>query len=124
MITHFIEHENIIYDILIGKNAKENWNLIDNADDFDLWLHIDNMPSCHVIVKERLQKNNNNLDNKNVNDNYGYPVSVIKIAGRLCKLHTTNSTKNVNIVYTTINNVSKGKHIGSVNITCEEYIMI
>ena len=36
--------------IKIGVNAKNNWELLDDAGKNDLWFHLDNYPSCYVIV--------------------------------------------------------------------------
>ncbi len=44
----------IIYNNLtfkIGKNAKENWELIDKASDDDIWIHLNDYPSGHVIIE-------------------------------------------------------------------------
>ena len=35
--------------ILIGKNAKENWDIIDMAEPDDIWFHLSYYPSCHLI---------------------------------------------------------------------------
>ena len=39
------------FTIIIGKNAKNNWEILDNADDEDIWLHLDDLPSPYVIIK-------------------------------------------------------------------------
>ena len=35
----------------LGDNAKENHQLIDDADPNDWWFHLDNYPSSHCIVE-------------------------------------------------------------------------
>lgn len=37
----------------VGRNARENWNLIENAEDGDIWIHLHNQPSCHVIIESK-----------------------------------------------------------------------
>jgi predicted ribosome quality control (RQC) complex YloA/Tae2 family protein len=41
--------------IKYGKNAKENWNLIDESSSDDLWFHIDNYPSTHVLLEYSIE---------------------------------------------------------------------
>ena len=35
--------------ISIGKDAVQNWKIIDSANPEDYWFHIANCSSCHVI---------------------------------------------------------------------------
>lgn len=36
--------------IKIGKNAEENDQIIKEAKQTDLWFHLSELPSCHVII--------------------------------------------------------------------------
>lgn len=36
--------------IKIGKSAIENDQLVKEADDTDIWFHLESLPSCHVII--------------------------------------------------------------------------
>eukprot|EP00300_Choanocystis_sp_HF-7_P025121 c26798_g1_i1.p1 GENE.c26798_g1_i1~~c26798_g1_i1.p1 ORF type:complete len:106 (-),score=13.08 c26798_g1_i1:67-384(-) len=36
--------------IRIGENASENWTLLSNAKQTDLWFHVKNAPSAYVIM--------------------------------------------------------------------------
>ena len=56
--------------IIIGQNAKENWDLLDNNENF-LWFHLKSFPSCHVIIL-----------NENPNE------TTIQKAAELCKENT------------------------------------
>lgn len=38
-------------EFLIGKNEKDNFNIIDMSGPNDLWFHLSDYPSCHVIAK-------------------------------------------------------------------------
>jgi predicted ribosome quality control (RQC) complex YloA/Tae2 family protein len=40
--------EIILYKI--GTNAQENWDLIDESSEGDLWFHVNDLPSCHVVT--------------------------------------------------------------------------
>ena len=51
MKTELFNYNNTIYTIIIGKNKNENWAIIDDASGTDLWFHISEMPSCHVLLK-------------------------------------------------------------------------
>lgn len=104
----------------IGQNAKENWNLIDESDDWDLWFHIDDLPSAHVIVQEVLNKKNKiNYSN----EYFGYPKELIILCGQYCKFYT-KIYKKVLIVFTIVQNITKGKEIGSVFINNTKTIKI
>lgn len=85
--------------INIGKNAKDNWNLLESADKSDIWLHLNNSPSPYVIIK--------------YDYNYKLKRRDLKLAGRLCKAHSKEkNTKNVEVCYLEVKYVKKGKSIG------------
>jgi predicted ribosome quality control (RQC) complex YloA/Tae2 family protein len=88
--------------ILIGENAKDNWKIIDLSSQFDIWFHVENHPSCHVILQ---------LPDKNTEYN---KQSLIHCAN-LCKQNSKfKDLKKVTIIYTEIKNITKGKDPGSV----------
>ncbi len=39
------------YDIIIGQNQIENDNIIKNANQNDIWFHLDNLSGPHIILK-------------------------------------------------------------------------
>lgn len=83
--------------IIIGKNAQENWDIIDFDSD-DIWLHLNSFPSCHVIIKD------NDPD-----------IETITYAAKLCRDNTKyKNLKNLKVCYTKCNNLNKGKDPGSV----------
>lgn len=91
----------------IGKSASGNFDIIDNADENDLWFHVDNEPSSHVVANIP-----NNIDRKNVK-------YIIKQGAILCKQNSKfkKSKMAVNIIYTRVKNVSKTNIIGKVEIS-------
>ena len=104
---------NIEVEFVIGKNAKENFDIIDDAEDHHIWFHIHNAPSCHVIAK---------LDEELYKKDFKY---VVKQGAVLCKQHSKfNNKKNVEIVYTIIKHVHKTDIVGSVQLECEKSISI
>lgn len=81
----------------IGKNAEENWSLLDINENF-YWFHLNSFPSCHVIIEDE------NPDDED-----------ISFAASLCKNNTKyKNLKNLKICYTKCSNLKKGTDIGSV----------
>jgi predicted ribosome quality control (RQC) complex YloA/Tae2 family protein len=111
MKEYFFTYEDRDFIINVGQNAKENWQLIDDSEDWDLWFHVEDKPSGHVVVKEKLKKNNK-IDIKN--NFFGYPYELIVLASQYCKSQSKEKYSKVSIIYTTINNIKKGNEIGSV----------
>jgi predicted ribosome quality control (RQC) complex YloA/Tae2 family protein len=95
--------------IKYGKNAKENWNLIDESSSDDLWFHIDDYPSTHVLLEY-------NLDEEDRIEEY------IEKAVQLCVEKTPKiksyipKIKSVKVIYTKVENIKKGKSVGEVII--------
>lgn len=45
--------KSIIYNdfrILIGQNKDENDQIIKQSQQYDIWFHLSNLPSCHVVL--------------------------------------------------------------------------
>ena len=57
------------YKVLVGRNSNENQKLLSIAKANDIWMHIRDIPSSHVIIR---------TDKQNI------PESVIKSASKLC----------------------------------------
>jgi len=36
---------------IVGRNAADNWRIIEEADGYDLWVHLQDQPSCNVIIE-------------------------------------------------------------------------
>eukprot|EP01052_Picozoa_sp_SAG31_P086258 SAG31_NODE_46888_length_252_cov_1.013072_1_plen_53_part_01 len=41
------------HTILVGQSAYENEQLVAQASPQDLWFHLEQLPSCHVILQQR-----------------------------------------------------------------------
>ena len=90
-------------EIEMGQNAQENWDLIDKSEENDLWFHLQDYPSSHVVIHV-LGKKKKDLDRK-----------TIKYAALLCKQNSKmKSEKKVEVIYTQIKNVEKTEDVGSV----------
>ena|ERR1700744_1475363 len=88
--------------IWIGTDAQDNWDIIDKASQFDYWFHLDDKPSCHVILR---------LPDKKTKVN---KQSLIHCAA-LCKENSKyKDHKKITVIYTEIKNISKGEDVGSV----------
>ena len=103
MKQELFEYKSTEYIIQIGQNRHDNFSIIDDASENDIWFHVEGMPSCHVILK--------------THENTSTPRQVIKRCAYLCKIHSKAKTLKTCVVsYTTINNVSKTDVIGQVNV--------
>jgi len=73
------------YKVELGKNERGNIKLLESARAKDIWLHLKDRPSCHVIIKT---------------DKQNLPENVIKAAARLCVDFTTTSKDRYLVDYT------------------------
>lgn len=105
-ITYNDEESQCQYTIYIGENKQENWNMIDNAESNDLWFHVENLPSCHVILKCNEHKNKNKKPCR----------KLLKQCAYLCKIHTNSakSLRKCTITYTRVECLEKTSHVGEV----------
>jgi predicted ribosome quality control (RQC) complex YloA/Tae2 family protein len=95
---------NILYNIYIGENDVDNWQMIDKAKQNDIWFHLKEFPSCHVILEV---KNENTLEK--------LPKSLINYTACACKNNSKVShLRNIYVIYTQIKNITKTTKIGSV----------
>lgn len=100
----------------IGKNAQENFDIIDDASPDDLWFHLENSSSGHVIATIPAELN---VDKKQLK-------MIAKQGAVICKEHSKlKSNKDVSIVYAKIRNVTKSEtNIGQVIIFDQKSIVI
>ena len=104
MLEYEYNYNDIFYKISVGKNKNENWNILDNASENDIWFHINNLPSCHVIL---------HIPDKNIKDKIDNRV--IKYVAEICKENSKyKNFKKIIIIYTKVKNVKKTKEIGCV----------
>ena len=102
-------------DFLVGQNAQENHDILDGAEEQDLWFHLSGHSSCHVIGKIPQDVD---LDKSDI-------TKIAKQGAIICKSFSKfKSDKNVKIDYTRVKNVTKLKVIGSVSITNAKCITI
>jgi predicted ribosome quality control (RQC) complex YloA/Tae2 family protein len=102
MKTEIFNYDTKEYDICIGQNNEENWKLIDNSKETDIWFHVEGEPSCHVILK-------------NAEKMRGIPKQVIKRCACLCKSNSKAKTmKKCNVIYAYVKDIQKTEIVGQV----------
>ena len=97
-----IEIEDKRYNILIGKNAKGNEEIIKLSNQNDTWFHIDNISSPHII----LQNNGDTLSKRSLN-----------FIATMFQEYKNNLPYKYNVIYTQIKNVKLTSTLGSVNLS-------
>lgn len=73
------------YKVQLGKNERGNVTVLKNAKAKDIWLHLRDQPSCHVII---------------TTDKQNLPEKIIKSAARLCVDFTTATQDKYLVDYT------------------------
>lgn len=91
------------YRILLGKNEKGNVALLQEAKKSDIWLHIKDMPSSHVIICTEKQS---------------VAESVLVFAAKLCVEFSVTSAGGYLVDYTKRKNV---KPFDGANVAYESY---
>ena len=95
---------------VMGTNAKENWKLLDEANEDDIWVHLNGLTSSYVMIKNR-------------NQNHSVNTHDIMYAGQLCKEYSKHKhVKNVKMCYLEARYVSKGKITGQAHCLREPNI--
>ena len=73
------------YKVFVGRNSQENQKLLALAKANDIWMHIRNVPSSHVIIRT---------------DKQNLPDSVIQAAAKLCVDFSVKQAGDYEIDYT------------------------
>lgn len=85
--TFFLEG----YKIMLGRNEKGNIQLLKEAKKRDIWMHLKDIPSAHVIIRTNKQS---------------VPQSVLDFAGKICVEFSVTKKGNYLVDYTQRHNVS------------------
>ena len=89
----------------IGSNAQDNFDMIDEADQYDMWFHVNNESSGHVIARI---SDNKELNKKLIN-------KIIIQGGIICKKHSKYKSKqDLEIVYARVFDIVKTHTTGKV----------
>ena len=91
-------------EYIIGKNANENWEILDkykNINDNYIWFHLNSFASCYVIMKSEEYTNSDLI--------YG---------AQLCKINSKyKNYNNLKIIYAPLNKLTKTNKIGEVIVS-------
>ena len=112
MKQDIFEFKSSEYVFIIGKNKEDNFRIIDESVDTDIWFHVDGEPSCHVILK-----NTNNIRD--------IPKQVIKHGAYLCKINSKAAKSNKTIImYSPLKNVEKTAIMGQVLVSSYKSVSV
>jgi predicted ribosome quality control (RQC) complex YloA/Tae2 family protein len=102
-------------EYIIGKNSRDNFTIIDNSSDNDIWFHINNEPSGHVIAS---MPDDITFSKKQLRQ-------IITQGAIVCKEHSRyKSQRNLEVVYAPVKNVEKTDILGKVMITNSKIISV
>ena len=108
-----IPNSNLNIEFVIGKNARENFEIIDDAEDHHMWFHIEGQSSGHIIAKI-----DEEVDKKTLR-------YIVKQGAVLCKQVSKYArVNNINIVYARIRDVEKTDTMGMVHVSNPKYVSI
>jgi len=113
--TRYIAPLGLEIEFKIGQNAHDNFSVIESAEPIDLWFHIEDQSSCHVVatIPPSIE-----FDKKQL-------MYIIKQGAILCKQHSRyKSQKKVSVIYTTIQNISLTNIPGTVNTQNTKTVII
>jgi predicted ribosome quality control (RQC) complex YloA/Tae2 family protein len=97
--TEYIEIEDKLYNIYIGRNAKSNEQIIKMSHPESLWFHINNISSAHIIFETK----GDDIPKRYIN----------QVALKLFN-YKNNLPKNCNVIYTKVKNVKLTNVLGTV----------
>lgn len=108
-ITKTLEIDDKEYNILIGRNAKGNDEIIKLSNQNDIWFHVDNISSPHIILQ-----NNGEIISKRY----------LNLIASWFKEYKTNLPNKYTIIYTEVKNVKLTNTLGQVNVSNTRKIKI
>lgn len=114
-ITKYIDSIRGNIEFRVGQHAQDNFDLIDTSAPTDLWFHIRDGASCHVVavVTEGASYNKKQLRH------------IATQGAVICKQHSKyKSESNVQVMYTQIQHVTKTSTVGMVNVSTYSTISI
>jgi predicted ribosome quality control (RQC) complex YloA/Tae2 family protein len=95
----FITENDKEYQILIGSNKYENEQIIKSSHSNDIWFHLNDYSSCHIVLKSE-------------GDNI--PKKYLTHVAKMFSLYKKELPKNYKVIYTNIKNIKLTDEIGTV----------
>ena len=84
--------------IILGENANENEQVINESHPDFIWLHLDKFPSGHVVIQSNVVSQ-----------------QILQIAAQKCLENTKyKNLKNISVIFTTISNLKFTEKKGEV----------
>ena len=112
--TIFIQGLNKKITFYIGENKADNFQVIDVSSPKDIWIHANNISSCHVVcqIPEGIQSKEHRY--------------IVKAGALLCKKNTNKlkCLSNIEFIYAKIQHVEKTDVIGCVSVSNSKYIIL
>ena len=111
----YFSNINMNIEFHIGKSAQDNVDVIDLASPDDLWFHIKDDSSCHVVAILPEKVNKKELH------------TIVKKGALLCKQNTkkvASKNKTIEIIYTPIKNICKTEILGQVMVHTSKTIVL
>ena len=106
--TVFFPNCKLTIDYMIGLNAQDNFNIIDLGKPEDIWFHVSDLPSCHVIA---CISQEDKLTKKEIQ-------TIVKRGAFICKQNSKyTDVPKLQITYTKLMNIQKSTPVGSVITT-------
>ena len=102
-------------EYIIGQRASDNFEIIDGSKEDDIWFHINNEPSGHVIaiIPDTIKFSKKQLR------------QIITQGALVCKENSKyKSQRNLEVVYAYVKNVEKTNIAGKVMITNSKIISV
>ena len=100
-----VEFEGINY--LIGENAKDNWDILNDAKQNWIWFHLDNFSSPYVIMQECKK----GIKNRKYEKTY---IEYIKMGCLLCKQNSKYNSQKVKVIFTNLKNIFKNNNVKKI----------
>jgi predicted ribosome quality control (RQC) complex YloA/Tae2 family protein len=120
MKEEHIVHNGVNYSIHIGRNKKENDELVKTSAKTDIWFHVDGAPSEYppkVDTRRATVGRSAHIILANTEKLNAIPKQVIKRCACLCKSNSSmKSESKCGIIYTEVANVLPTEHEGQVTI--------
>lgn len=105
MKTKVFVYQNKEYTILIGQKDHENSVLVETSEPTDIWFHVAEKSSCHLLLKTNCEK---------ISD---IPCQVITRCACLCKANSkSNNIAKCAIIYAQAKYVETTSTHGTVNV--------
>ena len=102
-------------EYILGQHASDNFEIIDNSNEDDIWFHINNEPSGHVIA---IMPDNITFSKKQLRQ-------IITQGALVCKENSKyKSQRNLEVVYAYVKNIEKTNIPGKVVITNSKIISV